>query len=297
MSQGRRVALIALAVTALWGQESKLSVSDPSWKGIQVQFLTKMEPPGDNGRGQLPGAIITDQGRAHHIIEDAAHKRYFGYDLRLEPDVYGITVQLRIEPLKLSNPHVYSVGSGWTMLALPKYPLISNLRVGDTVALDLLVNPATGQKIVDYLTLKRSETTAHDFSLGDVEMFLDQPRVQVNGKLVEATANLELGMSGRVVWLYLAGHGRFVLSLFPNEKLDFQKNGVVAANTVTFREGSTEYRVDCRSAIAPGSERYNLYVLHEPGWRAYSSTEPFEFGAADKAEYLVGKDWHKVGKD
>jgi hypothetical protein len=104
-------------------------------------------------------------------------------------------------------------------------------------------------------------------------------------------------MTGNVVWLYLAGHGRFVLSLFPNEKLGFQKNGVVAGNAVTFREGSTEIRVDCRSPIAPGSERYNLYVLNEPRWRAFSNDEPFEFGAAGKAEWVVGQDWHKVGKD
>jgi len=32
------------------------------------------------------------------------------------------------------------------LLAPPKYPVIPNLKVGDTVALDLLVNPATGQK-------------------------------------------------------------------------------------------------------------------------------------------------------
>jgi hypothetical protein len=289
--------MTALAATALWGQESTLSVGDPSWKGIEVRFLTKVEPSGENARGQLPGAIIIDHGRAHHMISDVAHKRKFGYDLRLETSEDGKTVQLRIEPLKFSDPRDYSVEPGWTLLALPKYPVIPNLRVGDTVALDLLVNPATGQKIVDYLTLKRSErraasVEAHDFSLADVQMILDPLRVQVNGKLVEVPASFQGGMSGNVVWMYLAGHGRFVLSLFPDEKLGFQRNGVVAAKTLTFREGSTEIRVECRSAIAPGSERYNLYVLHEPGWRAYRSTEPFEFGAADKAEYVVGQDWH-----
>jgi hypothetical protein len=299
MRRGKSAALLLWMAVALCGQESKLSSGSPGWKGIQVQFLTKVEPPGENARGQLPGAVIVEQGRVHHLIDDAAHKRSFGYDLLLEPSEDGNTVQLRIEPLRFSDPH-YSVGPGFTLLPLPKYPVIPNLKVGDTVALDLLVNRATGQKIVDYLTLTRGETgraaEAHDFSLADVEMSLDPLRVQVNGKAVEVPASFR-GTLGNVVWMYMAGHGRFVLSLFPNEKLGFQKNGVVAANTATFHEGATEIRLECRGAIAPGSERYNLYVLHEPGWRAYSSEETFEFGAAGKAEYVVGQDWQKVGKD
>jgi len=71
-------------------------------EGIDVQFVTRVEPPGENPRGRLPGAVITDAGRAHHIINDPAHKRSFGYDLRLEPSADGNTVQLRIEPLKFS---------------------------------------------------------------------------------------------------------------------------------------------------------------------------------------------------
>jgi hypothetical protein len=42
--------------------------------------------------------------------------------------------------------------AGWTFLGLPKYPAIPNVKQGGTVALDLLVNAATGQKVVDYRT-------------------------------------------------------------------------------------------------------------------------------------------------
>src|SRR5258708_1843117 len=276
MRQGRggRAALIALAATALWGQESKLSVT---WDGIEVRFVTRVEPPGENARKELPGLVITEADRVHHIITDSAHKRYFGYDLRLEPRGDGNSAQLRIEPFNFSHARAdeFPIGPGWTLMAPPKYPVIPTLKTGDTVALDLLVNPATGQKIVDYLTLRRSgfesassSGGAHDFSLADVELNLDRPRVRVNGKLAEATANYQAGVSGAVVWLYVAGHGRFVVSLFPNGKLGFQKNGVTAADTLTFREGSTEYRVQCGSAVAPGSGPYNVYGSHEAAWRS-----------------------------
>ncbi len=287
-----RAGLIVLAATLLCAQESKLSVSDPSWKGIEIRFVTKVEPPGENAPNHLGGAVITDSGRAHHIIEDPAHKRYFGYDVRLQPAGDGNTAELRIEPLHPSRAGEISAGPGWTLLALPKYPVIPGVKVGDTVALDLLVNAATGQKIVDYLTLKRTGSVemsdrAHDFSLGDVELSLMQPRVRVNGK-PEATA--DGGTSGTVVWLYLAGHGRFVLSLLPNQKLGFRKNGLAAANTLLFRDGSMEYRVECDSAVAPGSGHYNLYVVHEAAWLPQGRTgEPFLIGSADKPEWVVGK--------
>jgi hypothetical protein len=294
MAKGNTAILIvlALAASSVKGQESKLSAGGgPEWKGLDVRFLTKLEPPGENTRAQFPGAVLGEgKGVAHHIINDDAHKRSFGYDLRLEPAADGLSAQVHIEPL--NAPH-YSVQAGWTMMGLPKYPVIPNVRVGDTVALDLLVNPATGQKIVDYLTLERADRPdpkrAHDFSLSDVALLLDRPHMLVNGKPVESTGDFQGGTSAAVVWIYLRGHGRFILSLFPNEKLGFQKNGLTGANALTFRDGATEFRVECSSSVAPGDGPYNLYLVHEPAWRPYSSEDPIEVGSADNAEWIVGK--------
>ena len=52
------------------------------------------------------------------------------------------------------------VDPSWTPIALLKYPLVPDVRAGDTVAIDLLENPTTGQKVVDYLVFKRSNATA-----------------------------------------------------------------------------------------------------------------------------------------
>jgi hypothetical protein len=262
-----RIVILVLALTAAWGQESKLSVSDPAWNGIEVRFLTRVEPPGENSQARLPGTIVVEQGRAHHLIDDAAHKRTFGYDLWVTPEAEGNTVQLRIGPMKFTNPKAYVVQPGWTFVELPKYPVIPKVKVGETVALDLLVNAATGQKIVDYLTVVRrsapQEGIARDFTLTDAELSLLRPRVQANGKVV---ANSTVGTSGQVVWMYLPGQGRFSLSLFPNEKRGFGRKGAAEADEFTFRQGSAEYRVDCSGPVAPGSGRYNLYVRFEPGW-------------------------------
>jgi hypothetical protein len=272
-----RLFLIALMATALWGQESNLSAG---FGEFQVRFLTRVEPPGENARERLPGGVVVYQGRVLHTIDDSANKREFAYELLLEPSQDGNTVQIRVESVRLPNPWQFAASPGRTLIELPKYPVIPKVKVGDTVALDLLVNPATGQKIVDYLTVVRRggepAEPARDFTVADADLRIDRPRVSVNGKLVYASANSGDSVSGTEVYIYLAGHGRFMLSLAPHEKHPYQKNGVASGNTITFHDGTTEYRVECATRVVPGEGRYNLYVVHEPGWTGMG--EPFSMG-------------------
>jgi hypothetical protein len=281
-----RVICGLFAAAGLFAQGGGLTVSSQSWKGLEIRFETKIEPAGT----LLPGGVVTGKDRAHHIINDAAHKRAFGYDIALDPGPNGQTAQIRIERW---NPAESKPGfhPGWTFLELPEYPVIPNVKVGETVALDLLVNPSTGQKVVDYLTLRRRGDidlgrAPHDFTPADAELMLAQPRVFLDGKL--EAEDSAIGMSGAVVWLYLAGHGRFILSLIPNDKLGFVGNGVVSRNGLLFHDRGMEFRVECDGRIAPGSGTYNLYVRQEREWRPGDGAS-FRVGSADSAALAVGR--------
>ncbi|HXB69569.1 MAG TPA: hypothetical protein VNY05_15060 [Candidatus Acidoferrales bacterium] len=285
MSRTRVICGVFAAAVGLFAQGGGLTVSSPSWKGLEIHFETKIEPPGT----LLPGGVISGPDSAHHIINDAAHRRAFGYNIGLDPDQNGQTAQIRIERWNPAESKV-TFHAGWTFLELPKYPLIPNVRVGETVALDLLVNSSTGQKVVDYLTLRRHgdmdlRSASHDFAVADAELMLAEPRLFLNGKL---EAEDSAGVSGTVIWLYLMGHGRFVLSLIPHDKLGFVRNGVVSRNGLLFRDRGVEFRVECDSRIAPGSGTYNLYVREEREWRPDGGA-PFRIGSADSAELVVGK--------
>lgn len=52
-------------------------------------------------------------GGTHRLITDRAHKRYFGYDLHVEPLSDGQTIRFTVAPLNLSR-HELELGSGWT---------------------------------------------------------------------------------------------------------------------------------------------------------------------------------------
>jgi len=278
--------LIRAILAGLFGVTAalaQLTVSPASWKGMEIAFESKIEPSGT----LLPGGVVVLSGKVHHGITDNAHKREFGYDIALDPSPDGKTARIRIERSEAKGHDE----AGWTLLVLPKYPVIPDVKIGDTVALDLLINPATGQKIVDYLTLRRHgdldlRPQPRDFQLTDVELSLLGPKIFVDGKPAGQLA--AGGVSGSVVWLYVVGHGRFVASLMPYEKLGFRKNGLVSENGLLFHDGMAEIRVECESRIAPTSGAFNLYLVHETEWRP-ERLGGVTVGSADRPEFVIGK--------
>jgi hypothetical protein len=273
-------ALLAAATAA-----SSVTASPAAWRGLEILFVSKMEPPGT----ELQGGVFVKSDIVLHSIHDNLHKRAFCYDVALDPSADANSAQIRIGRCPADS--MVSDRAGWTFLELPKYPVIPGVKVGDTVALDLLVNPGTGQKIVDYLTLRRHdeidlEHQPRDFQVTDADLRLFDPQVVMDGK---PQWSLEGGgVAGPVVWLSVSGRGRVVLSLLPNEKLGFRKGGVVSRNGLLIRVGAAEIRVNCSREIAPGKGAFKLYVLHEPDWRPKDSADG-RMGSADKPEYIIGK--------
>jgi hypothetical protein len=284
MSCVKTACAVAVIATGVFAQEGTRA-SASSWKGLEIRFVTKIEPPGS----VIPGGVVVGSSGVHRIIQDRAHKQAFGYDVELEPAEDSKSALLRIEPFHPAESKI-SFEPGYTFLGLPRYPSIPNLKLGDTVALDLLVNAGTGQKVVDYLTLFGRgyippDREARDFTLGDVELALMDPQVTVDEKPEPLGRS---GFSGAVVWLYLRGHGRFILSLLPHEKLGFIKSGIVYGNRLLFHTGPMEVRIECNSRIAPGSGVYNLYTAHEPDWQPAGPRFP-TMGSADKPEFVLGR--------
>jgi hypothetical protein len=273
-------------------------VSVPVPNGIEVQMTARMEP----GSARVPSGVrAVNIGRFHRVVLDGSQRRYFAYDLLVEPKDGSDALQVRIEPFSLSATELAemrSVDPSWTPIPLLKYPFVPDVRAGDTVAIDLLENPATGQKVVDYLVFKRSNPPAAaeisplaDLSLIEVELRLQDFRISVNGTVLETSTRLGGSISGAALWFYLPERGRFVMSLVPNPKLGFRRAGEVSNRSLTFTEGSERYDIHSTGRIVPAWGRFNLYVLHDPKWRPTrgESNSPLIVGAADRAEWLAAK--------
>ena len=64
---------------------------------------------------------------------------------------------------------------------------------------------------------------------------------------------------------------------------------MLQGSTMTFRNGPSEYRLECASPIAPGSGVFNIYLHFQPGAPKGAGSQ-FMIGGADKGAWLVHKE-------
>jgi uncharacterized protein YecT (DUF1311 family) len=86
----------------------------------------------------------------------ATHE-YFGYDARVDTvDAAAGTYRITLSPLSLTPEEMkLPDGATWRSLPPPVFPPPQTLPLGDTMAFTVFESPATGQKVVDYIKLKR----------------------------------------------------------------------------------------------------------------------------------------------
>jgi hypothetical protein len=218
-----------------------------------------------------------------------------------EPNAYRVTFsQLTSEAIR---EILGKDASSWTQLPAPDWggPAVRTIRAGEVLALDLLTNSATGQKIVDYITVKGPsfnpawdfvyETgTPQDFRVDDAALELHTPYVSVNDQLGASVIPTGVVVAGPAVWFYLPNHGRFILSLLPHPDLGFVKAGEIRGSTLTFTIGTDTYNLVSAERIAPGQHPFNLYVRHEPDWQPPDGkTSIWAGGAAGAPDELISK--------
>jgi hypothetical protein len=275
---------------------AQLMTGSGSVNGVSYSYETRLEPPDPPISKNGGGTLTIDNVVKRHIC-DFVQKRCFGYDLKVEPLSDGRYLfefsPLTITPEKMAE--IFDNVGGWTLLPMPQHPATQILQPGDTVALDLFINPSTGQKIVDYIKVQgghgrllSASGPARDFKVEEGWLEISAPRLTINGKPAEATANDRGAIGGSAVWIYLNGRGRFIFSLAPRVDLGLQKAGEVRGSTMTWRWGSDEFVLNTDKRIAPGGGAYNLYVFNDVTYRPKGEGGPsLEMGAGGALDTLV----------
>ena len=256
-------------------------------QGVSVKYETRLEGIG-GGTFKLQGGTKRNGGGIHsrgmvvsrYMYDDT---KYVGYDLILEPVAGASEVRVTIAPLSLSARELQlEKEKVLQQVEIPHYPLPQVVPNGSTIALDLLVNHATGQKIVDYLTVsskpmmsKQSEPRA--FSMDDVVLEFRHPRLRVNALPV---GEMSRTISGTSAWIYVPGRGRFAFSVGP--KQGYEKVGMVEGNSLLFEWAGTKYEVACDAAIVAGGGNWFLYVRADESYRATGpAASEFHVGATN----------------
>jgi hypothetical protein len=298
----RDIVLTAAAIVVMHGagfaQGSRLMSGQAERDDYHFFFETVVEPGSPQVQG-IGGGVL-NSSRLYRIMVDARNRAYFGYDIAVdvlpERDAYRITFgQLTANPEDLRRMDVDA--RSYRLLPAPDWggPAVRTIRAGEVLAIDLLANSSTGQKIVDYVTVKRTaEPPAklgplprdfiqqpgqpRDFRAEDAFMVIEPKSFNLDGKLTSTGS-----VSGPLPFFYFSEYGRFILSLTPRAELGFRKAGVIDGSNLGFSINGHDVSLISSGRIVPGPGPFNLYVLHEPKWSRAGSAR-FAVGNANLQE-------------
>ena len=217
--------------------------------------------------------IERTEGKAvfHRFVRDELRKIYVSYTVTVEKLPDAGTHRVSFGPPLEGYAAQVLVNSGWKVLTPAQYPAPQIMRDEDSIRLELYSN-GSSRRVVDYIHVGRQDRmvlrkeTPHTSYAGDAELAITQPRLRVNGAAVDAISALPETIRGPIVWIYIPGYGRYVLSLQSHADLGFEDAGEAAGNSLTFTSNGNVFRIDTTERVAAGSGAYTVHVLPDLSW-------------------------------
>ena len=292
------LAASAAAQTGVLGGAG--TYSNDGWKFSCVYVAKPPLPPGQHlsiqGNTDVMHTNAEDGNPVvfHRFLTDPASKSYWGYDVVVEPLGETKSARLRFQPFSLRAdqlPKEYHAAE-FRNLGAPQFPS-QTFQSGETIAVDVLINPTTGQKVVDYIEVTfepiggvPGKAAPRDFQVADVLLHVVVPSLRLNDVAVPLGIVADMTINRGLVWLSVPGR-RFLLSLYPQAGYAFQRAGVANGRVLTFSWNGDRYEVRTKQAITESSGAWNVYVLAAPAARAQRVVPEFSFGAADSVEQFL----------
>lgn len=289
-------ALLLLSFTVVTAQEGKkpqliVPLASGGFVGFKIETVLSDPQKVSTNLNDINAAIVAqvlvdDNNIVHRVLVDSDGAFIFGYDLVVEPVNGSRQFKVSVKPLSPEferQLRARQTGGGTSAAARPRpnlsvstLPRPTDAQIiddGDAFALDLLVNPQTGVKIVDVVkaSFDRSRiwesppVPAQDFTLDNVELAVRDYRLLINGELI-AGGRPTRGCAGSLVWFYVPERGRFIFSLTPRVGYSFQKVSVIEDNKISFTLNGDSYEWISSAPIVGSGGNWNLWVLYDASY-------------------------------
>jgi hypothetical protein len=123
------------------------------------------------------------------------------------------------------------------------------------------------------------------FTAADAELWIVNPGFTVNGRLASTPGSLN-SAHGRLIFIYMPGKGRYILSLLPRPELGFTRGGEVSGGFLTWAAEGDTFGVDSTLPIAAEGGPWFVYELHDPDWQPVTppKTHGFLLGSVGPEE-------------
>lgn len=190
--------------------------------------------------------------------------------------------------LRLSEARKNVPGERIEMSSTESEPV--TIKLGGTISVTLMENPQTGARLREVIRIYEGSQTkfeeskssyndfaasygssAADFTLNNLNLSLTEPRVVLASNSLECSG---CTASGRLVWVYIEGKGRFIFSIQPEPGFDFGKVGVVAENKISFEHNGEVIGIENRTRVLPSNGKFNLWMMYDGNYRPESPLSP-----------------------
>jgi hypothetical protein len=272
--------------------------------GISLRYKTVIEPPLKSSAFAPKGlGFNVSANTMHNFIYDDSAQSYFRYDMTVSESAAADQRTVVFSAMTGLRDALHAVAGTMPLNAapLPKYPPPQVVQDGDTIALDLMISADGKERIVDYIQFEfapkpeppppAATAAPQDFTLDDGPMNfpVDPPdAVTINRQKFLESVVVLAAQRGATMWVYLPGHGRYILSLAPHA--GFARSGTLRAGAIEFSSSGVECAMHFPKPIAGRDKARNLYVLHDPRYLPRSAMVKVAVTSADRLENLLPKE-------
>jgi hypothetical protein len=281
----KSTVLLAMAAAAFGQANSPSGLK--VWFGDGTGIDIHTESTGANAPTSTSGSeTVPADYDFHRVVFDKQGALLLGYDIEARKAGQD-TFTIRIKPVDKDKFKVGGMGK-WleipTLTGIREFP---PLRMGDAVEVDILYNPATGERIYDVLKVSGDRPPARVAPEPSGERFsLENVRVTINGKTIGEERNV--WMRGAAFMIYLPGRGESYLALSPSPDYPLQASGWIDHNILRFFAGGELVEITGKSNMLQNSDYSTVWVYHVPESESDRARDrAVEFSCADKVEFLI----------
>jgi hypothetical protein len=256
---------------------------------------TQLSAQGLIGLGQ-----VNKQNLVNRVVVDRDNNGLFAYNLEASHGASPDAVIIRIDPLNpgieadmlkwyASNPHLprFSGSHIPTVAAVREFP---NVKIGEVITLDILVNPSTGEKIYDVLLpllgppghFEVTSAKREEISLRDIT-------VKVNNRVVSASAPW---MAGPAMRIDIPGHGVYVIGIHEPHLppiYSFTAAGRADGKIARWRIDGDMVEVTSSTNVLTQTPSGVLWIYHDGHFRSKDQPKTVKLQTADSVDWLIPK--------
>lgn len=238
-----------------------------TWAEQRTSDFAESTQTGVTGVDRTEGTAVI-----HRFVRDDLRQIYASYTVTVETLPEEGTYRVSFGPPTGDLPAQVSGKADWKTFSPARFPVPQIVKDEDSIRLELYSN-GSSRRVVDYIHAGRwdrmvmRKETPHDYYADDAEFGIAQPRVRVNGVVLDGLAVLPETIRGPVLWIYVPGYGRYVLTPHAHPELGVESAGEAAGNSLTFTSADGNvFRIDTADRIAAGSGSYSVHVFADSSW-------------------------------